>query len=76
MGTVVPFAKKWRALTDVEIEYLIDAVAAKGSADRKQAATLRRQGVHAVAAAWDRQAVVADRLRNLLVESRSIEAYR
>ena len=75
MGTVVPFAKR-RVLTDIEIEYLIDAVAAKGSADRKQAIALRRQGVHAVAAAWERQAVVADRLGNLLMESTSIEAYR
>ena len=76
MGTVVPFAKKWRALTDVEIEYLIDAVAAKGSGDRKQATSQRRQGDHAMAAAWERQAAVADRLVNLLMESRSIEAYR
>ena len=73
MGTVVPFAKR-RALTDIEIECLIDAVAAKGSADRMQAIALRCHGVHVVAAAWDRQAVVADRLGNLLMESTSIEA--
>ena len=75
MGTVVPFAKG-RALTDIEIEYLIDAVADKGCADREQATALRRQGLDAVGAAWERQAAVADRLGNLLMESTSIEAYR
>ncbi len=75
MGRAAPIAIG-RALTEIEIEYLIDAVAAKGCADREQATTLRRQGGHAVAAAWERQAVVADRLGNLLMESTSIEAYR
>ena len=73
MGRAAPIAIG-RALTEIEIEYLIDAVAAKGSADRMQAIALRCHGVHVVAAAWDRQAVVADRLGNLLMESTSIEA--
>lgn len=75
MGRAAPIAIG-RSLTDIEIEYLIDAVAAKGSADRERATALRRQGGHAVAAAWERQAVVADRLGKLLMESTSIEAYR
>jgi hypothetical protein len=75
MGTVIPIAIG-RALTDIEIEYLIDAVATKGCADREQATALRRQGVHAAAAVWERQAVVADKLGDLLMESTSIEAYR
>jgi hypothetical protein len=75
MGRAAPIAIG-RALTAIEIEYLIDAVAAKGCADRKRATALRRQGVPAVAAAWERQAIVADRLGNLLMESTSIEAYR
>jgi hypothetical protein len=75
MGRAAPIVIG-RALTEIEIEYLIDAVADKGRADRDLATTLRGQGAHAVAAVWERQAVVADRLGDLLMKSTSIEAYR
>jgi hypothetical protein len=75
MGRAAPIAIG-RSLTAIEIEYLIEAVAAKGSADRERATALRRQGIPVVAAAWERQAVVADKLGDLLMESTSIEAYQ